>query len=286
MKRILVTGFTGQLGHDIVLELNKRGYTDVLGVGAEQLDITKEKLVDEFVKTFRPDVVFHCAAYTAVDKAEENKELCYDVNVNGTKNMVNATKNCDAKLIYISTDYVFNGTKNGIYDVEDKINPINYYGYTKELGEQIARSYDKSFIVRTSWVFGINGNNFVKTMLRLAETKKELTVVSDQIGSPTYTVDLAKLLVDMSESEKYGTYHATNSGLCSWYDFAKYIFKVNNVEVNVLPTTTAQYKTLAKRPLNSKLSKAELIKNGFDELPSWENAIERYSKELVKIKKI
>ena len=283
--KVLVTGVNGQLGYELVKELNNKGYTDILAVDKDEMDITNKDMVNNVIKNYHPDVIFHCAAWTAVDKAEDEKEACYNVNVNGTKYISEAAKEIDAKLIYISTDYVFDGTKEGLYEIDDEVNPKSVYGETKYEGEQLVRQNNlKHFIVRISWVFGVNGNNFIKTMLKLAETRNELTVVADQFGSPTYTVDLAKLLVEMSETEKYGTYHANNEGYCNWAEFAEYIFKVNNKEVNVKHITSEEYPQKAYRPRNSKLSKQSLDDNGFNRLPSWENAVERYSKELKKVK--
>lgn len=283
--KVLVTGVNGQLGYELVKELNNKGYTDIKAVDVDEMDITDENKVKEVILEYKPDVIFHCAAWTAVDKAEDLKEECYNVNVNGTKYITEAAKEIDAKLIYISTDYVFDGTKEGLYEIDDEVNPKSVYGETKYEGEQLVRqNVLKHFIVRISWVFGINGNNFIKTMLKLAETRNELTVVADQFGSPTYTVDLAKLLVEMSETEKYGTYHANNEGYCNWAQFAEYIFKVNNKEVNVKHITSEEYPQKAYRPRNSKLSKQSLDDNGFNRLPSWEDAVERYSKELKKVK--
>lgn len=280
--KFLITGVNGQLGYDVRKELENRGYTDIYSPTREELDITNEEMVSKMVLENRPDVVIHCAAYTAVDKAEEERELCYDINVNGTRYLVKYASEVGAKFIYISTDYVFDGTKEGIYEVEDSTKPINYYGETKWLGEQVVRDYWNHIIVRISWVFGVNGKNFVKTMLRLAETKKELGVVSDQVGSPTYTEDLSKLLVDMALSDKVGTYHATNEGYCSWNEFAKYIFEVNDIECQVNEVLTKDYKTVAKRPLNSRLDKSKLESDGFQKLPDWKDAVKRYSKVLKK----
>ncbi|MBQ2408386.1 MAG: dTDP-4-dehydrorhamnose reductase [Bacilli bacterium] len=283
--KVLVTGVNGQLGYELAKELNNKGYTDILAVDKDEMDITNKDMVNKVIKNYHPDVIFHCAAWTAVDKAEDEKEACYNVNVNGTKYISEAAKEIDAKLIYISTDYVFDGTKEGLYEIDDEVNPKSIYGETKYEGEQLVRqNVLKHFIVRISWVFGINGNNFIKTMLKLAETRNELTVVADQFGSPTYTVDLAKLLVEMSETEKYGTYHINNEGYCNWAEFAEYIFKINNKNVNVKHITSEEYPQKAYRPRNSKLSKKSLDENGFDRLPSWQDAVERYSKELKKVK--
>lgn len=283
--RYLVTGVKGQLGFDIVRELNKRNITDIIAIDKEELDLTDGTKVEAFVLEQKPDVIFHSAAWTNVDKAEEEESLVYDINVKATSYLVDAAEKLGAKIFYISTDYVFDGTKDGLYDTDDAVNPLSVYGRTKFLGEQEVRQYKNHFIVRTSWVFGINGGNFVRTMLKLAETKTELNIVSDQLGSPTYTPDLAKLLVDMSMTEEYGTYHATNDGVCSWAEFAEYIFKSNqkNVTVNAIPSS--EYPTKAKRPLNSKLSKKSLIEHNFKLLPSWKDAVERYNEELSQEKK-
>lgn len=287
--RYLITGYNGQLGYDIKRELLSRGVfeNDILATDKDTLDITDRERVNYIVNMFKPDVIFHCAAWTQVDKAEDNKELVDDINVRGTANIVDASNLVDAKIIYMSTDYVFDGTKEGTYDVCDRVNPMSVYGMSKYLGESEVRRNPKHFITRISWVFGINGNNFIKTMLKLSLNHNELNVVDDQIGSPTYTVDLAKLLVDMANTDKYGTYHATNEGYCSWAEFAEYIFKVNNKDVKVNHVSTEEYLELtgtkqAARPRNSKLDKSKLIINGFDLLPSWQDATERYSEELNK----
>lgn len=285
MAKYLITGYKGQLGYDIYRELRSRGIIDITATDKDEMDITNRDEVMEFVKRENPDVIFHCAAWTAVDKAEEMSDLCELVNVVGTKNLVDASIECGAKIIYMSTDYVFDGTKDGIYTEEDKVNPKSVYGKTKYLGEEEVRRNPNHFITRISWVFGINGNNFIKTMLRLSDSHDTLSVVDDQIGSPTYTVDLAKLLVDMSETDKFGTYNATNEGYVSWADFAEYIFKVNEKNVKVNHVSTDEYLKMtgtvqAYRPRNSRLSKDKLEENGFDRLPSWEDATERYSHEI------
>lgn len=286
--RVLVTGYKGQLGYDCVRELKERGYKHVLGIDREELDITDEKAVHDFILEFKPDVIMHNAAWTAVDKAEENKEAVYAVNALGPKYIAKAAKEVNAKMFYISTDYVFNGKGEKPFEVDDPKEGLSVYAVTKSQGEEFVKEYnDKHFIIRTSWVFGINGNNYIKTMLKLAESKKELNIVCDQIGSPTYTYDLSKLMCDMMETEKYGTYHATNEGFTSWYDFTKYIYKVAGItSVNVKPVTTKEYQKLvpsqANRPLNSRLSKASLDKAGFKRLPTWENATERFIKEYLK----
>lgn len=284
--RILVTGVKGQLGYDCVRELKERGYQNVLGIDREALDITKEEDAHKFICEYKPDVIMHNAAWTAVDKAEQEKEAVYAVNSLGTKYIADAAKLVNAKMVYISTDYVFEGTGNEAYEVDSPKKGLSVYGVTKSKGEDFVReTLTKYFIVRISWVFGINGNNFVKTMLKLAAMgKKELNVVSDQIGSVTYTYDLSKLLCDMIETDKYGVYHATNEGFISWYDFAKKIFELANVDMKVNPVTTEEYKKLvpqqASRPLNSRLSKKSLVDAGFKLLPNWEDALARYIKEL------
>lgn len=278
--KVIVTGVKGQLGYDVVRELKERSYDEVLGIDVDDLDITDSQFVKEFMKKENPDVIVHCAAYTAVDKAEDNEALCYDVNVNGTKYLVEAAKTHDAKFVYISTDYVFSGDKEGQYDIEDIPNPKSVYGKTKYLGELESLKHNKHFTIRISWVFGKNGNNFIKTMLRLGNERDELSVVSDQIGSPTYTYDLSRLIVDMIETDKYGIYHATNEGICSWYEFASEIFRQTNIDIDLKPIMTSQYPTKAKRPLNSSMSKQSLVDNGFRLLESWQDAVKRYLKEI------
>ena len=285
MAKYLITGYRGQLGYDIERELKKRGISDITAVDKDEMDITDRDAVMEFIKKENPEVIFHCAAWTAVDKAEEARKLCEKVNVEGTRNIVDASIECGSKIIYMSTDYVFDGTKDGVYNEDDNVNPKSVYGETKFLGEEEVRRNPNHFITRISWVFGINGNNFIKTMLKLSDNHDTLSVVDDQIGSPTYTVDLARLLVDMSETDKFGTYNATNEGYVSWADFAEYIFKVNNKNVLVNHVSTEEYLEMtgthqAYRPRNSRLSKDKLEENGFDRLPSWEDATERYSLEL------
>lgn len=277
---ILVTGVKGQLGYDVVKEINKRNKDNVVGIDYEDLDITDKGEVDKFFKRDTFDVIIHCAAYTAVDKAEDEKELCFAVNVEGTRNLVYNAKKQNSKFIYISTDYVFDGTKDKVYEVDDFRNPISVYGESKKLGEDIVTDYNKSYVVRTSWVYGYNGSNFVKTMLRLSKTMNTLNVIDDQIGSPTYTADLAKLLCDIAESNRYGIYHGTNEDFCSWFEFAKLIFDYSNINMMVNPIPTSEYKTKATRPLNSRLNKEKLVENGFDLLPSWKDALKRYLKEL------
>ena len=285
-RRYLITGYRGQLGYDIVRSLNERGEHDYLALDVNEMDITDRDKVFEVVKNYKPDVIFHCAAWTAVDKAETEKELCEKINVTGTKNIVDASIEVGAKMVYMSTDYVFDGTKEGTYNEEDKPNPKSVYGDTKFKGEEEVRRNPNHFITRISWVFGINGNNFIKTMLKLSENHDILTVVNDQVGSPTYTVDLANLLVEMSFTNKYGTYNVNNEGYCSWAEFAKYIMESNNKKTVIKPVTTEEYyegkdmSTIAYRPRNSKLDKTKLQEAGFELLPSWQDAVDRYCKEL------
>lgn len=303
MKKILVTGVNGQLGYDVVHELDKRGY-EAIGVDREVMNLTNSEEIRRVLNDISPDGVIHCAAYTAVDAAEDNIELCERVNALAVKDIAKCAKYLDIPMIYISTDYVFNGMKginqnnvdevaytiedNNIckecyleYTEDDKVNPINVYGRTKYEGERYVRDIlDKHYIVRISWVFGENGNNFIDTMLRLSKDRDELNVIDDQVGSPTYTKDLAPLLVDMLESDRYGTYHATNDGYCSWYEFAKEIFDVAGVDIKVNPITTDMYPTKAKRPFNSKMSKEKLKNNNFRTLRSWKSAVKDYIENI------
>ena len=275
--KVLVIGSNGQLGYDVVKELQKQNI-ECCGAVRKDFDIVNFEATEKFITNYMPDVVIHCAAYTAVDKAENEQGLCYFVNASATENIAQICKKIDAKMVYISTDYVFDGTKDGFYEVYDMPNPINVYGRTKLLGEQaVQKMLDKYFIVRISWVFGEHGNNFVKTMLKLGKERKELNVVADQYGSPTYTADLAPLLIEMIKTDKYGVYHATNEGVCSWAEFAEEIFKLAGMNVKVNHITTAEYPTKAKRPLNSRLSKVK-IKNNFYSLSPWKVALEKYKK--------
>ena len=278
--RILVTGASGQLGYDVERELERRGI-EHLGTSSRELDITDRAAVEHLMQSYRPDAVIHCAAYTKVDLAEDEPERCWAANADGTRNMAAACRKTGAKLLYISTDYVFPGAGERSYETGDPTGPVNTYGRSKLAGELAVQSLlEKYFIVRISWVFGKNGNNFVKTMLRLAETKAELSVVCDQIGSPTYTADLAPLLCDMVQTERYGVYHATNEGTCAWSEFAEAIFELAGRQVVVHPIPTSAYPTRAVRPLNSRMSKERLRDNGFQELPEWKNALARYLKEI------
>ena len=285
--KYLITGYKGQLGYDIKRELLKRGVDEksILAVDREEMDITNKEAVFKVILDFRPDIIFHCAAYTAVDKAEDDEDNAYNINVTGTKNIVDASLEINSTVIYMSTDYVFDGTKEGYYTEEDEVNPKSVYGKTKYLGEEEVRRNKKHFITRISWVFGINGHNFIKTMLKLSDNHKEVNVVNDQIGSPTYTVDLAKILVDMSNTTKYGTYNVTNDLYCSWAEFAKDTFAINNKDVKVNEVSTEEYLKItntkqAYRPRNSKLSKEKLVNMGFTMLPSYKDALRRYKEEL------
>lgn len=274
--KVLVTGVKGQLGYDVVNELQKRGM-EAVGVDIEEMDITDAAGVHEVITKAAPDAVIHCAAYTAVDAAEDNIELCRRVNADGTANVARACKELDIKMIYISTDYVFDGQGERPWEPDDERHPLNVYGQTKYEGElAVQKALEKYFIVRIAWVFGVNGKNFVKTMLRLSENNSRITVVNDQFGSPTYTYDLARLLVDMVLTDKYGIYHATNEGICTWYDFACEIFRQAGIEMEVVPVSAAEYKAKAKRPENSRMNKDKLVQNGFERLPSWQDALKRY----------
>ena len=301
--KVLVTGVAGQLGHDVMNELHKRGYE---GVGSDiapkysgaddgtavtkmdyvQMDITDSQEVTETIKKVNPDVVVHCAAWTAVDLAEEseNKEKVMAINVGGTENIARVCKELDCKMVYISTDYVFDGygTRPWEEDCKDYA-PLNVYGESKLMGEKVVSlNLEKYFIVRIAWVFGVNGNNFIKTMLNVGKKFDTLKVVNDQIGTPTYTYDLSRLLVDMIETDKYGYYHATNEGgYISWYDFACEIFKQAGYKTKVNPVTTEEYGvSKARRPFNSRLNKTKLVDNGFTPLPDWKDALSRYLKEI------
>lgn len=278
--KVLVTGFAGQLGHDVAAELADGGISCVAADKAD-FDLTNCESVKGFVRACNPDVIIHCAAYTAVDKAEEDSATCYNVNINGTRYICDAASENQAKIIYISTDYVFDGDKSEPYEVDDITSPQSVYGTTKLQGEHVVRnSTAKHFIVRTAWVFGANGNNFVKTMLRLGAERDTLNVVCDQYGSPTYTKDLARLLCDMALSDKYGTYHATNEGFCSWADFACEIMHKAGLNARIVPIPSSDYPAKAKRPMNSRLSKQKLIENGFSPLPDWQDALSRYLEEI------
>ena len=290
--RVLVTGVKGQLGHDVMDELAAKGIEGI-GVDVEEMDITDAAACEKVITEAKPDAVIHCAAYTAVDAAEDNVELCRKVNSEGTRNIAKVCKSLDIKMMYISTDYVFDGQGEKAWEPDCKdYKPLNVYGETKLAGElAVSETLDKYFIVRIAWVFGKNGKNFIKTMLNVAKTHNTLKVVNDQIGTPTYTFDLARLLVDMIETDKYGYYHATNEGgYISWYDFTKEIFRqaaelghdeYGEDKVTVLPVTTEEYGvSKAARPFNSRLDKSKLVENGFTPLPTWQDALGRYLKEI------
>lgn len=277
--RIVVTGANGQLGQDVVKLLGAKH--EVYGLGREQLDITNESQCLEVLKVLKPDVIIHSAAYTAVDLAETEEELAYRVNADGTRNLAVAADSIGAKFCYISTDYVFDGTAINAYREDDSTNPQSVYGKSKRAGEQFVESLSsKYFIVRTSWVYGIYGANFVKTMLNLAKTRDSLKVVSDQFGSPTYTVDLALFLEKLIQTDRYGIYHASNSGVCSWYDFACAIFEESGVKIKLEPCTTEEFPRPAPRPRNSAMEHVAICANGFEDLRPWWEGLRAFLKEL------
>lgn len=278
--KVLVTGVKGQLGYDVVNELEKRKI-EAVGVDVEEMDITDEAAVRRVILGAAPDAVIHCAAYTAVDAAEDNEEMCRRVNADGTRYIAGVCKELDIKMLYISTDYVFDGQGTRPWEPDDERNPLSVYGQTKYEGElAVQDALEKYFIVRIAWVFGLNGKNFVKTMLRLAETNRQITVVNDQYGSPTYTFDLARLLADMVVTDKYGIYHATNEGICTWYEFACEIMKDAGADTEILPVSSSEYPAKAKRPENSRMNKDKLEANGFKRLPPWQDALARYLTQL------
>lgn len=277
--KVVVTGAAGQLGKDVLLELEKKNH-QAFGADRQQLDITIEEDVLAYITEVKPDVILHCAAYTNVDAAEENEEAAYAVNAAGTENLAKAAKQIGAKMLYVSTDYVFDGSANEPYEVDEPTKPLGAYGRTKLAGEQLLQKHlDAFFIVRTAWVFGIHGNNFVKTMIRLGGERGEIGVVHDQVGSPTYTVDLAQFMVELMETDKYGVYHATNSGICSWYEFAVEIFKQAEMDVKVNPLTTDQFPRPAARPKYSVLSKKRIEQEGLKPLRDWKEALAAYLEE-------
>ena len=280
--KVLVTGVKGQLGYDVVKECEKRGI-EAIGVDVEEMDITDAAACERVITEAKADAVIHCAAYTAVDAAEDNKDLCRKVNAEGTRNIAEVCRKLDIKMMYFSTDYVFNGQGERPWEPDDPREPLNVYGQTKYEGElAVQELLEKYFIVRIAWVFGVNGKNFIKTMLRLGKERGAVSVVDDQIGSPTYTYDLARLVVDMIQTDRYGIYHATNEGLCSWYEFACQIFKAAGMnQVKVTPVDSTAFPAKAKRPHNSRMDKSKLAENGFEPLPSWEDALERYLKEIL-----
>lgn len=274
--KVFVTGASGQLGYDVCKELETR-HIEYRGVSSKELDITDSNAVHRELVAYHSDAVIHCAAYTKVDLAEDEPEKCWAVNVDGTRNIAEVCRELGTKMVYISTDYVFPGTGDRFYEPTDPVGPVNTYGRSKLAEELAVQSLlDKYFIVRISWVFGKNGNNFVKTMLRLAETRTELNVVCDQIGSPTYTADLAPLLCNMVQTEKYGVYHATNEGTCSWAEFAEEIFRLAGKDITTHLISSSAYPAKATRPLNSRLSKNQLKDRFSCELPPWQDALQRY----------
>ncbi|MBM6653610.1 dTDP-4-dehydrorhamnose reductase [Faecalitalea cylindroides] len=280
--KILVTGYKGQLGFDVVNEATSRGI-EAIGVDIDEMDITNQEQVNTVIKSGNYDAVVHCAAWTAVDKAEEPElfETVKKVNATGTKYIADVCEELDIPLMYFSTDYVFDGEGTTPWNEYDERHPLNVYGLTKAQGEEFVEKLKKHFIIRIAWVFGKNGNNFIKTMLRLGKERGAVSVVNDQVGNPTYTYDLAKLVVDMIQTDKYGKYHATNSGdFISWYDFACEIFKQAGMDVKVTPVDSNQFPAKAKRPKNSRMNQTELDKNGFNRLPAWQDALGRYLKEI------
>lgn len=280
--KILVTGYTGQLGFDVVRELKARNI-ECIGTTRNEFSLTDMEKMQVFVKSYKPNVVIHCAAYMNVNEAEDNKDLCMLVNYSSTKELAKICEEIDSKMIYISTDYVFAGSGEGFYEINDDKEPQNVYGKSKFKGElAIQKILDKYFIVRTSWLFGKNRNNFIKYVLSEQKKGNKLRIVNDQIDSPTYTVDLAKLLCDMVLSDKYGIYHATNEGICSWYDFACEIFKQADITINVEPVPSTAFPTKAIRPHNSRMSKKCLDEAGFNRLPIWQDALLRYLQEINK----
>lgn len=278
--KVLVTGAKGQLGQDVVSLLKEQTW-EVFGFGREELNITDEKQVSKKVLLIQPDIIIHTAAYTQVDQAESDEEAAFKVNAEGTKYLAQAAEAVGAKFCYVSTDYVFDGTKDTPYKADDQTNPQTVYGKSKLVGEQYTQEYcSKSYIVRTSWVFGLYGNNFVKTMLRLAEENKELGIVHDQVGSPTYTTDLARFIISLVQTDKYGVYHGSNSGVCSWYEFAKEIFKQSNIEIVINPLKTEDFPRPAARPKYSVLDKGMIEENGFESLQNWKEALKDFLKKL------
>ncbi len=276
--KIIVTGSKGQLGSDVMLELQKNGI-EPIGTDLPELDITDGAAVENFIAESRADAVIHCAAFTNVDIAETERETCKKINVDGTLNIARSCSKHGIKMLYLSTDYVFGGDGETPFETDSPTNPCNYYGETKLAGEKaVMENCEKFFIIRISWVFGENGKNFVKTMLRLSKDRNEITVVNDQIGSPTYTKDLAALLCQMAMSEKYGIYHATNEGFCSWAEFAAKIMELSGSKTQIIPIPSSEYKSVATRPANSRLSKKSLDIGGFAGLPHWQNALERFLK--------
>lgn len=280
--KVLVTGETGQLGFDVIRVLRGRG-AEIVSATRREMPLDDSARARAFVLEMRPDAVIHCAAYTAVDRAEDEQSLCLAINGTATGAIAAACEEIGAKLVYVSTDYVFPGTGEAFYETDDTTGPCNAYGASKLAGERAVKDAMKSgrfFIVRTSWVFGVHGKNFIRTILGLSQTRDALTVVDDQIGSPTYTADLAELLADMAESDRYGVYHATNEGVCSWAELAAEAIRLRGLPTKVTPVASDMYPTKATRPKNSRLSKASLDRNGFHRLPDWKDAVKRYLAEL------
>ena len=279
--KVLVTGAKGQLGTDLMNELARQGL-ECIGVDVEEMDITDADACRRVISQAKADAVIHCAAYTAVDAAEDQVELCRKINGEGTRNVAVACREAGVKLMYISTDYVFDGKGTRPWEPDDKRAPLNVYGQTKYEGEiAIEELVDRYFIVRIAWVFGVAGKNFIKTMLRLGREKGAVSVVDDQVGSPTYTYDLARLLTDMIQTDRYGCYHATNEGECSWYEFAREIFRQAGMdEVKVTPVSSEAFAAKAKRPANSRMSKEKLTENGFKRLPDWQDALRRFLRAI------
>ena len=279
--KVLVTGAKGQLGTDLMNELARQGLEGI-GVDVEEMDITDADACRRVISQAKADAVIHCAAYTAVDAAEDQVELCRKINGEGTRNVAVACREAGVKLMYISTDYVFDGKGTRPWEPDDKRAPLNVYGQTKYEGEiAIEELVERYFIVRIAWVFGVAGKNFIKTMLRLGREKGAVSVVDDQVGSPTYTYDLARLLTDMIQTDRYGCYHATNEGECSWYEFAREIFRQAGMdEVKVTPVSSEAFAAKAKRPANSRMSKEKLTENGFKRLPDWQDALRRFLRAI------
>lgn len=278
--KVLVTGAAGQLGQDVMTALKERGH-EAVGIDRNEADITNEVQVTAVILAAHPDAVIHCAAYTAVDRAEEEKDLCTRINVDGSRVIARAAEACGAKIVYISTDYVFNGQGDTPFLPTDAKAPLNHYGFTKSLGEDaVLKECRRAFVVRTSWVFGAHGNNFIKTMRRLGMEREQVSVVCDEVGAPTYTPDLAALLCEMIESEKYGVYHATNEGECTRDDLARAVMEIFGLSCCVNSITGDQYPTAATRPHNSRLSKECLSAAGFTRLPDWKDALARYAAEV------
>jgi dTDP-4-dehydrorhamnose reductase len=281
--KILVIGASGQLGYDVVKQLEALGHT-VIGTNSKDMDITKEETVNKYITDSCVDAVIHCAAYTAVDAAEDNEEICRRVNSKGTEYIAKICGKLNIRLLYISTDYVFSGDGDKPWKTDDIRMPVNFYGQSKYEGELAVEHFaQKYYIVRTSWAFGINGNNFINTMLELAKKGSRVTVVNDQIGSPTYTKDLAVLLAEMIVSDRYGIYHVTNEGICSWFEFACEIFRQAGRKMQVVPVKSEAYPSRARRPLNSRMDNSKLEENGFHRLPAWQDALGRYLKEISEV---